>query len=53
MVSTVIPDTVQGQSYAFITSGNVTTSLMDSDVLFGPAIVEVTPPSPSIDIGEE
>ena len=53
MVSVVIPDTVQGQSYAFITNQNVTTSLMDSDVLFGPAIVEVTPPSPRIDFGEQ
>lgn len=53
MVSAVIPDTVQGQSYAFITSQNVTAALMDSMVLFGPAIVEVTPPSPSIDFAEE
>ena len=53
IVSAVIPDTVQGQSYAFITSQNVTASLMDSMVLFGPAIVEVTPPSPRIDFGEQ
>ncbi len=53
MVSAVIPTTVQGQSYAFITSQNVTAALMDSMVLFGPAIVEVTPPNPMIDFGEQ
>lgn len=53
MVSVVIPDTIQGQSYAFITSENATASITDSMILFGPAIVEVTPPSPRFDISEE
>ena len=50
LVSVVIPDTVQGQSYAFITNQNVTAAIMDSMILFGPAIVEVTPPSPMFDL---
>lgn len=50
MVSAVIPDAVQGQSYAFITNQNVTASIMDSMILFGPAVLEVTPPSPRFDL---
>ena len=52
MVSAVIPDTVSGQSYAFITNAMVAAgaSIMDSMVLFGPAIVEVTPPSPTFNL---
>lgn len=53
LVSVVIPDTVQGQSYAFITTQNVTAAIMDSMILFGPAIVEVTPPSPMFDLTVE
>jgi hypothetical protein len=52
-ISAIIPATASGQSYAFITSGNVTSSITDSDILFGPAIVEVTPPSPTFDISLE
>ena len=52
MVSVVIPATIQGQSYAFITDQNVTAAIMDSMVLFGPAIVEVTPPNPMFDLSE-
>ena len=52
MVSAVIPDTISGQSYAFITNTMVPvgSSIMDSMILFGPAIVEVTPPSPQFDL---
>ncbi|MCJ1369636.1 hypothetical protein MMC20_000848 [Loxospora ochrophaea] len=50
MISAVIPATAMGQTYAFITNANVTGTLMDSMVLFGPAILEVTPPSPTFDI---
>ncbi|KAL3423238.1 twin-arginine translocation pathway signal [Phlyctema vagabunda] len=44
-----VPEMVEGQSYVFITSdnsGNVT----DATVLAGPAIVEVTPSSPTFDL---
>ena len=53
LVSVVIPAGVQGQSYAFITNQNVTAAIMDSTILFGPAIVEVTPPSPMFDLTVE
>lgn len=49
MISAVVPNTAMGQSYAFITNSNVT-AITDAVVLFGPAIVEVTPPSPNFDV---
>ena len=49
MISAVIPSTTQGQTYVVLTSTNVT-ALTDSVVLFGPALIEVTPPSPSFDV---
>ena len=49
-ISAIVPATATGQSYAFITNSNVT-ALTDAVVLFGPAIVEVTPPAPEFDIG--
>lgn len=52
MISAVIPATAMGQSYAFITNMNVTGTLMDSMVLFGPTAIEVTPPSPTFDTSE-
>lgn len=51
MISAVIPATAMGQSYAFVTSAMANGTLMDSMILFGPAIVEVTPPSPTFDVG--
>ncbi|KAI9718499.1 MAG: hypothetical protein M1828_006682 [Chrysothrix sp. TS-e1954] len=48
MISATIPETTQGQTYVVLTSSN-TTMLMDSQVLAGPAIIEVTPPAPEID----
>ena len=51
VISAMVPMTAQGQTYAFITNadpGNGT--IMDSMVLYGPAIIEVTPPAPTFDI---
>jgi hypothetical protein len=55
MISAMIPNTISGQSYAFITSSAVAAgmSVTDDMVLFGPAIVEVTPPSPMFDINQQ
>lgn len=55
MISAVIPPTAMGQSYAFITNAEVAANatLMDSMILFGPAIVEVTPPSPTYDVNQQ
>lgn len=49
VVSVAVPDKISGQSYVFLTSdnsGNVT----DATVLAGPAIIEVTPSSPTFDL---
>lgn len=49
IITVTVPLNVSGQSYAFIThddSGNLT----DSNILYGPAILEVTPSSPTFDL---
>jgi len=53
MISAVIPATAMGQTYAFVTNAMANGTLMDSMILFGPAIVEVTPPSPSFDVNQQ
>jgi len=53
IISTTIPTVVSGQTYAVLTSANVTTALTDAVVLAGPAILEVTPPSPQFDTSEQ
>ena len=52
MISGVIPDTAMGQTYVFLANANVSKAIMDSEILFGPAIIEVTPPSPTFDIAQ-
>lgn len=53
-ITTTVPTTIAGQSYAFITSSQVTdNTLTDSVILAGPAVVEVTPPSPQFDINQQ
>lgn len=47
MIATTIPMGISGQSYAILTNQNVTGALMDSMVIAGPAILEVTPSSPT------
>ena len=39
-VSAVIPAIAMGQTYVFVTNMDVEGSLMDSAILFGPAILE-------------
>ncbi|MCJ1228789.1 hypothetical protein MMC12_005452 [Toensbergia leucococca] len=56
MISAVIPEAVSGQTYAFVTNSMPATnmsSIMDSMILYGPAIIEVTPPSPTFDLSEQ
>ena len=48
-ITTTIPATAMGQTYAVLTNSNVTTALADSQVIAGPAVLEVTPPSPTYD----
>ncbi|KAI9846733.1 MAG: hypothetical protein M1838_001162 [Thelocarpon superellum] len=52
VISAVIPETTTGQTYVVLTSANVT-ALSDAVVLFGPAILEVTPSSPTFDTSEQ
>jgi hypothetical protein len=50
LIMVEVPAGISGQSYVFITSdnsGNVT----DATILYGPAIIEVTPSSPTFDLG--
>jgi hypothetical protein len=47
-ISAAIPAVAQGQTYVFVTSSDQETTLSDAAVLFGPAILEVYPPAPSI-----
>ncbi|KAK4695426.1 hypothetical protein P7C71_g2317, partial [Lecanoromycetidae sp. Uapishka_2] len=49
-VTAVVPDTVTGQSYAFLTSSATNVSVTDEMVLFGPTVVEVTPPAPQFNV---
>ena len=48
-VTANIPAIAMGQTYVFITSVAETTMVNDADILFGPAIIEVAPPSPPLD----
>ena len=48
-ITAIIPEKVQGQTYVFITNADPAGAINDSITLFGPAIIEVTPPSPTFD----
>lgn len=50
-IQAIVPTQAQGQSYVFITNSQVQMgqSLQDTQVMFGPAIIEVTPDAPTID----
>ena len=50
MISAIVPTTAMGQVYAFVTKDMVNGTLTDELILFGPAVLEVTPPSPTFDI---
>ncbi len=54
MISTTIPPTISGQSYAFVTSAMAAENMLnDTIILAGPAVLEVTPPSPEFDISQQ
>lgn len=52
MIEAVIPATAMGQTYVFLTSAMTNMTLNDTMILYGPAIVEVTPPAPTFDLSE-
>ena len=45
-ITVKIPTGIMGQAYVFVTKSDVETTFSDTQVLFGPAVVEVTPPAP-------
>lgn len=53
MISAVVPATAMGQTYVFLTSASTNTTLNDTMILYGPAIIEVTPPAPTFDLSEQ
>lgn len=51
LITVKIPATVSGQTYVFLTKDNKEGPVTDDNIVNGPAIIEVTPPSPLFDIG--
>ncbi|CAG8972783.1 hypothetical protein HYALB_00006875 [Hymenoscyphus albidus] len=49
MIQAIVPSAVQGQSYVFLTKDN-SGNLTDSNIIAGPAIIEVTPNSPTFNL---
>ncbi|PGH19006.1 hypothetical protein AJ79_00039 [Helicocarpus griseus UAMH5409] len=45
-----IPEVISGQSYVFLTNAEAQGAIADNIVVAGPAIIEVTPNAPSIDL---
>ena len=52
MIAAVIPATAMGQTYVFISKSKTNGSITDDIILYGPAVIEVTPPAPTFDISE-
>lgn len=52
MIEAVIPATAMGQTYVFLSKAATNMTLNDSMILYGPAIIEVTPPAPTFDLSE-
>lgn len=53
MISAVIPATAMGQTYVFLSKSMTNGSITDPMILYGPAIIEVTPPAPTFNISEQ
>lgn len=52
MIAAVIPPTAMGQTYVFISKSMTNGTIMDAMILYGPAVIEVTPPAPTFDLSE-
>jgi hypothetical protein len=50
MLMAQVPAKTQGQSYAFVTNEEAKGAIQDSQVVAGPAILEVTPDAPAFDL---
>lgn len=53
MIEAVIPATAMGQTYVFISKAATNTTLNDTMILYGPAVIEVTPPAPTFDLSQQ
>lgn len=51
IITANVPEMIGGITYVILTNANVT-SIMDSDVIAGPVIIEVTPDSPTFGLGD-
>ena len=51
-ISAVVPAAAMGQTYVFISKSMTNGTLTDAMILYGPAIIEVTPPAPTFDLSE-
>lgn len=49
MIMVEVPQMTEGQSYVFLTKDN-SGNLTDSNIIAGPAIVEITPDAPTFDL---
>ncbi|KAK0302927.1 hypothetical protein LTR82_017707 [Friedmanniomyces endolithicus] len=48
-INAVVPSQAMGQTYVFVTSRDEKGTLTAADIKYGPAVLEVNPPPPSID----
>ena len=53
MIAAEIPATAMGQTYVFISKSMTNGTIMDNMILYGPAIIEVTPPAPTFDLSQQ
>ncbi|KAK5691917.1 hypothetical protein LTR97_011088 [Elasticomyces elasticus] len=51
-ITAEVPMQAQGQTYVFVTSKSEDGKLVAADVAYGPAILEVNPPAPTVDYAE-
>ncbi|KAK5119238.1 hypothetical protein LTR85_007852 [Meristemomyces frigidus] len=51
-ITAPIPSVAMGQTYVFVTKSDVEGTFDDSQVIAGPAVLEVTPPAPVLDFSE-
>jgi len=47
-ITAIIPTVISSQTYVFVTKSNVEGTFSDSQILFGPAVLEVMPPAPTL-----
>lgn len=51
-IKATVPSAIMGQSYVFVSKSDVENTFDDSQVLFGPAVLEVAPPAPQLNFNQ-